>query len=56
MTRQEKIEMVAGTSGHTVNFIEALTEDNESLLNNMVTVAKSEIANETAEQAFETMA
>lgn len=56
MTRQEKVEMVAGTSGHTIRFIEALTKDNESLLNDMVTVAKLEIANETADQVFEAMA
>lgn len=29
MTRQEKIEMVAGTSNHSAKFIEELTADNE---------------------------
>ncbi|WP_164878568.1 hypothetical protein [Levilactobacillus brevis] len=56
MTRQEKIEMVAGTSGRTVNFIEELTADNDQLLENLVVVAKAQIANDANESAFEAMA
>ncbi|WP_164511402.1 MULTISPECIES: hypothetical protein [Levilactobacillus] len=56
MTRQEKIEMVAGTSNHPAKFIEELTADNDQLLENLVVVAKAQIANETADQVFEAMA
>lgn len=56
MTRQEKIEMVAGTSNHSAKFIEELTADNERLLENLVVVAKAQIANDANESAFEAMA
>lgn len=56
MTRQEKIKMVADTSNHSAKFIEELTADNDQLLENLVVVAKAQIANDANESAFEAMA
>lgn len=44
MTREQKIEMVAGTSRHTVSFIEALVANNDWLLEQLVDIAFTRIA------------
>jgi len=56
MTREQKIEMVAGTSSHSVGFISELTKGNDSLLDSMVVVAKEQITGQVSEARFEAMA
>lgn len=56
MTREQKIDMVAGTTGHSASFINELTKGNDSLLDNMVVVAKEQITGQVSEARFEAMA
>lgn len=54
MTRQEKIELVAGTSSHSVKFITEMVEDNDQRLERMVMIAKAQIG-DNLDEAVATM-
>lgn len=43
MTRSQKIEMVAGTSGRTISFVEALVAGDDRLLEKLASDAKERI-------------
>lgn len=55
MSRQEKIELVAGTSSHSVKFITEMVEGNDARLDRMVMIAKAQIG-ENLDEAVATMA
>jgi len=56
MDREQKIELVAGTTNHSVSFITGLVKDNDRMLENMVLIAKSKIEGEIKDELFETLA
>lgn len=55
MTREQKIEMVAGTTGHTFSEVAAMVDGNDRQLERMFLIAKATINQQIDETYFETM-